>query len=116
MEGLNYLLTIGIRESLGRVGLANGLMCVRIMEERRFGDRAESILTSDIEKETAIWWAPQLWHIFSTKEVRNVVESQGALVTCWIGSSERNCLVVACGQNCAGDTCPRAGGGRGSSV
>ena len=35
---------------------------------------------------------------FSTKEVRNVVESQGALVTCWIGSSERNCLVVACGQ------------------
>ena len=97
VEGLNYLLTIGIRESLGRVGLANGLMCVRIMEERRFGDRAESILTSDIEKQPQ-FGGPPIVAYFSTKEVRNVVESQGALVTCWIGSSERNCLVVACGQ------------------
>jgi hypothetical protein len=41
---------VSIRKSLEMVGLADGLMCVRMMEERRFDDRAESILTSDIDK------------------------------------------------------------------
>jgi hypothetical protein len=97
VEGLNYLLTIGIRESLGRVGLANGLMCVRMMEESRFGDRAESILTSDIDK-LPQFGGPPILAYFSTREIRNEVESQGTLVTYWIGSAERNCLVLACGQ------------------
>jgi len=97
VEGLNYLLTIGIRKSLEMVGLANGLMCVRMMEERRFGDRTESILTSDIGK-LPQYGGPPILAYFSTKKIRDEVEAQGALVTCWLGLAERNCLVLACGQ------------------
>jgi hypothetical protein len=97
VEGLNYLLTIGIRRSLEMVGLADGLMCVRMMEERRFGDRVESILTSDIDK-TPQHGGPPVLAYFSTKQTRDRVESQGALVTCWLGLAERDCLVLGCGQ------------------
>jgi hypothetical protein len=56
-------------------------MCVRMMEESRFGDRVESILTSDIYKLQQYGGPPMLAY-FSTKKTRDEVESQGPLVTC----------------------------------
>jgi hypothetical protein len=74
VEGLNYLLTICIRRSLEMVGLEDGLMCIRMMEERRFGDRVESILTSDIDK-TQQYGGPPILAYFSMKQTRDRVES-----------------------------------------
>jgi hypothetical protein len=97
-EGLNSLLTSGTRRGLEKqVGLEKGLMCVRVIEDRRVGDRDEHFRPSDISK------MPQYGgHLFlayfATSGDRDRVEAMGALVSCWLGKEETHCIVLGCGQ------------------
>ena len=97
VEGLNSLLTSGTRRGLERVGLERGRMCVRVLEETRFGDKVEYLRPSDIGKMPQ-HGGPLILAYFATSEDRNRVEAMGALVTCWLGKEEQDCIALGCGQ------------------
>lgn len=96
-EGLNSLLTSGTRWSLEKVGLERSLMCVRVIEERRRGDVVEYLRPSEISKMPQ-YGGPLILTYFATIEDRNRVEATGALVTCWLGKEEQDCILLGCGQ------------------
>ena len=96
-EGLNSLLTTGTRRGLEKVGLERGLMCVRVIEERRVGDRVEHFRPSDISKMSP-YGGPLILAYFATSGDRDRVEACGALVNCWLGKEEQDCIVLGCGQ------------------
>jgi hypothetical protein len=96
-EGLNSLLTSSTRRGLEKVGLDEGLMCVRVIADRRIGDKVEPLQPSDISKMPQYGGTLFLAY-FATREARDRVEAMGALVSCWLGKEELECIVLACGQ------------------
>jgi hypothetical protein len=96
-EGLNSLLTSGTRWGLEKVGLDKGLMCVRVTEERRVGDKVEPLRPSDIPKMPQ-HGGPLVLAYFATRMDRDRVEACGVLVDCWLGKQNSDCIVLGCGQ------------------
>jgi hypothetical protein len=80
-EGLNSLLTSGTRWGLEKVGLDEGLMCVRVTEERRVGDKVEPLRPNDISKMPQ-YGGPLFLAYFARSTDRDRVEACGALVDC----------------------------------
>lgn len=96
-NGLNSLLTACARWSLEKKNLATGLMCVRVIEERRYGDVVQGLRPSDIST-TPLYGGPLILAYFTTKEDRDRVEAEGALVTCWLGKGAQEYIVLGCGE------------------
>jgi hypothetical protein len=96
-EGLNSLLTSGTRWGLEKVVLDEGLMCVRVTEERRVGDKVEPLRPSDISKMPQ-YGGPLFLAYFARSTDRDRVEARGTLVDCWLGKQEDDCIVLGCGQ------------------
>ena len=83
-EGLNSLLTSGTRWGLEKVGLDKGLMCVRVTEERRVGDKVEPLRPSDIPKMPQ-HGGPLVLAYFATRMDRDRVgwENKKTTALCW---------------------------------